>query len=194
MLKMIALLSTCLLWTTPALARYMDATVHERTLFNESWHTARLESICNPSWDNVQFRYCSSQSNACALVSPESLRYSDLDKYQEPMLRALSEFRKNLFVKLNSSYVLRLVGGPGKDHNLRALDQVIAEINTEGLKKWILLKSDREISPEFTSFKVANEVSATMAAVFSQPLKTTPVTPSRTGDEMANLPGDGVIR
>lgn len=190
MIKMIALLSTCLLWTTPALAQYAEATVHERSLFKEGAGSMIFESICNPSWDRVQFRFCSSQVN-CNLISPEILHYSELDQYQEPLLRALSEYRKNLVVK--SRYHSTLLWGPNKNDVL-ALDQVTDEIKSEGLKKWLLLKSDRRISPDFSTYEAADEVSSVMAAVFSQPLKTPPVKPTIKGDEMANLPSDGTIR
>jgi hypothetical protein len=116
----------------------------------------------------VRFEACGVKAeNSCEKVA--TVLYSRLDHFQGPMLEMLHKYRDEVAQKADSSLWYFLSGGAKKSQDVQALDQIIHEIETEGLPHWMLLldrSSERKDVPQFSTPSFAHELMDKMKAVF----------------------------
>jgi hypothetical protein len=135
----------------------------------------------------VQFLYCGDQkvsgSYATALCRPlqtHRIDYSTLDRYQQPLLNALTELRDTAAQEARDSYLGRLgrlLGGNQQDHDVSVLDRMMSDLKREGFKNWVLQKKDPETPLMFNSPKMADRLAAALERTLKLPLENPEVSP-----------------
>ena len=162
---MLALSTFC---SCVAQGKPLNQDTHRRILFLESWKGSYLISTYMAPLNVVRFEACGVKAeNSCEKVA--TVLYNRLDHFQGPMLEMLHAYRKEVAQKADSSLWYFLSGGAKKSRDVQALDQIIREIETEGLSHWLLLldkSSERQDTPRFSTPAFAHDLMTKMKAVF----------------------------
>lgn len=140
---------------------------HQRFIFAEDYSGFYVMSYTFLGMDKVRFEACeaSGHSTANCRVLAE-LSYKKLNSLKEPMLEMLRKYRAEVDEKKNGFWMFFSRGGM-KSRDLEAIDQMIKEIENDGLGHLVLLTDENigKDSPKMTTPEFARELTARMKTV-----------------------------
>jgi hypothetical protein len=152
---------------TGAFAAVLKQDNHQRFVFSEDYSGYYVMSYTMLGLDKVRFEACEatgSTSANCKFLA--ELSYQKLNSLKGPMLEMLRKYRAEVDEKKNGFWMFFSRGGM-KSRDLEAIDQMIAEIENDGLGHLVLLTDENigKDSPKMTTPEFARELTARMKTV-----------------------------
>ena len=163
------------------LTMYADQSHHSVLQLHEGWTGSYISSVYSKSSDEVQILYCAAnnksryQRSDCHALNSEPLTLDQLTELQEPLVKTIQLQSARLQKKLEGANIfLKAVRGKPEDNsNVQGLNQMIEEINSKGIGKWILVEQNPNlgITPTIENPSVMEDLAASISDVFNRQLK-----------------------
>lgn len=140
---------------------------HQRTLFTEDYSGFYVMAHTSLGMDKVRLETCKASGHAkakCQFLT--ELSYTKLKSLEAPMLEMLQKYRAEVDDKKNNFWYFMSRFGL-KSTDAQAIDEIIAEIEQNGLSRLVLLSEEniRKSAPKMTTPEFARELAARMKAV-----------------------------
>lgn len=140
---------------------------HQRTLFAEDYSGFYVMAHTSLGMDKVRLETCKASGHAkakCQFLT--ELSYARLKNLEAPMLEMLQKYRAEVDEKKSNFWYFMSRFGL-KSTDAQAIDEIIAEIEQNGLSRLVLLSNEniRKSAPKMTTPEFARELAARMKAV-----------------------------
>ncbi|MBX3041104.1 MAG: hypothetical protein KF789_10400 [Bdellovibrionaceae bacterium] len=135
----------------------------------DGYHRSSLEVRTIKAWDQVEFSVC---NDGKCTPFPETVSLEQIASRQPELLASLREYREELKNR-KYGFWASISGNVGQKKDLEAMDQLIAEIEKDGLRNWVLL-TKQNIQQDPRSFGTDEAAHGFYDRVKSVLLKTPP--------------------
>lgn len=162
-----------LVQVTSAKGEYLQQSTHNRTLIFEGWRGSYLKSFYSEDQDSVRFDICGVDARVDCRKLTEVITTENLALHQNRMVETIRDFRKEVASDVAANPISIFLGGAENNEDVKALDQILTEIQTQGLRNWVKVSDEnlRAESPALGSPEVMDELVARMKKTLEEPVE-----------------------